>query len=207
LTTRVGSPMKSRMGKFLLHRIQALLDGRPHGPVTPGLEAAVYVHWLSLYESNPQKYLAVEEEVPSLRVELAAYFELTARTTAAHIELCESLHRGDTTAIGTRDFEAPEPDTEPPGRIARLNANFGLDWGLFYWDPTADGREPWGYRLYRATNHGKPELVLTCVESEALILEQPRRVSVRYHVTAFNGAGESELSPGFELIFDAPAEN
>lgn len=196
--------MKSAMGKFLLHRIQALLDGNPRGPVTPGLEAAVYVHWLSLYETNPERYVVVREQVPELRVELAAYFDLAARQTSAHLELCEALQRGDVAAVGTRDFESADPDTAPPAPIVQLNANFGLDWGLFFWEPTADGRAPWGYRLYRRMEQGPIELVHTGVETEALVLEQPRRVSVRYHVTAFNGAGESEHSPGFELMFDAP---
>lgn len=194
------------MSKFLLHRIQALLDGNPRGPVTPGLEAAVYVHWLSLYETNPERYLMVREQVPELRVELAAYFDLTTRQTAAHLELCEALQRGDAGAVGTRDFESPDPDTVPPSAVARLNANFGLDWGLFYWEPSPDGRTPWGYRLYRRVNQGQAELVHTGVETEALVLEQPRRVSVRYHVAAFNGAGESAHSPAFELVFDAPEE-
>lgn len=193
------------MGKLLLHRIQALLDGRPHGPVTPGLEAAVYLHWLSLYESNPQQYLAVQEEVPSLRVELAAYFDLTARQTTAHLELCEALQRGNASVVGTRDFEAPAPDTAPPARIEQLNANFGIDWGLLYWDPLPEGREPWGYRVYRQVGPGTPELVHVGVEPEALLLEQPKRVSVRYHVVAFNGVGEGKLSPVFEWTFDAPA--
>ena len=141
--------MKSAMGKFLLHRIQALLDGKPRGPVTPALEAAVYVHWLSLYETNPERYVVVREQVPELRVELAAYFDLTARQTAAHLELCEALQRGDSAAIGTRDFESSELDTVPPAPIARLNANFGMDWGLFYWEPTNKASWSWSIRAWR----------------------------------------------------------
>ena len=53
---------------------------------------------------------------------------------------------------------------------------------------------------------GQLELVHTGVETEALVLDQPKRISVRYHVTAFNGAGESEHSPSFHLMFDAPEE-
>jgi hypothetical protein len=197
------------MSKFLIHRVADVINGRHTGPVSPGLEAAIYAHWTTLYDSDPVKHVALEEALVPMRIELHDYLTLTAAETAAHLELCESLHRGAPDVIGTKDFAGAEPDTEAPGRIARLNANFGLNWGLFYWDAPTDGGQPWGYRLYRSTRSVRgeaPELIHTSWQAEALVLQQPQRVKFYYHVTAFNGAGECQASPCFGLMYDAPEE-
>jgi hypothetical protein len=49
-------------------------------------------------------------------------------------------------------------------------------------------------------------LVATVLEPEALLPEQPEGLHFYYHVTAFNAAGESEASPTFGLMLNAPDE-
>ena len=60
--------------------------------------------------------------------------------------------------------------------------------------------------MYRRQECDAPVLVATVLETEALLFNQPEGFHFQYHVTAFNGAGESEPSPTFSLMFNAPDE-
>src|SRR4051794_28548879 len=113
------------MAKFLLYRIQRMTTNPAEENITPGLEAAAYLHWITCYERDPKKFLAVEPQLPELRKHLADYLELTGRETAAHLELMEATQRSASGVTGTKDFEAA-PAQAAPGRVEKIGAQFGL---------------------------------------------------------------------------------
>jgi hypothetical protein len=194
------------MPKFLLHRIQRMCDDPSAEKITPGLEAAAYLHWITCYEHEPKKFLAVEPQLPELRQHLADYLALTKRETEAHLELMAATQQGGGEAVGTKDFQAAPVTTPPatPGPV--VLAQFGLNWVFLYWDAATSGGAPWGYRVYRTDKKSAPVLVGTFTECEALLPEQPQDVKLYYYVTAFNAAGESGRSGDFGLMLNAPDE-
>src|SRR5881394_949973 len=129
------------MAKFHLHRIQRMATDPAGEKITPGLEAAAYLHWITCHERDPKGFLAVEPQLPELRQHLADYLELTARETEAHLELMAATQGNEDSGravTGTRDFEAA-PAQEAPGRMVMIDAQFGLNWVLVYWDAAAEG--------------------------------------------------------------------
>lgn len=194
------------MAKFLLHRIRRMTENPAAANLTPGLEVAAYLHWIMCYEHEPEKFTAVEPQLPELRKNLADYLELTARETAAHLELVATTKESVGAVAGTRDFEAA-PDQTAPGRVEMTNTQFGFNWVLVYWDAPRSGGKPWGYRVYRTDKLSAPVLVATVTEPEALLPDQPERLKLYYHVTAFNAAGESPASGDYGLMLNAPEED
>ncbi|HMF85276.1 MAG TPA: hypothetical protein VK598_02900, partial [Nitrospiraceae bacterium] len=193
------------MARFLLHRIQRMIENPAAEKITPGLEAAAYLHWITCYERDPKKFVAVEPQLPELRKHLAEYLELTARETAAQLELMAGPKECGREVAGTRDFETA-PVAAAPGRVTMVSAQFGFNWVLVYWDAPAGGGKPWGYRVYRTDKQSAPVLVATVTETEALLPEQPERVKLYYYVTAFNSAGESTAWSDVGLMLNAPDE-
>ena len=61
------------MPRFHLHRIQRMIDNPRAEDITPGLEAAMYLHWITLYEHDPKRFAALEPKLPELRKHLADY--------------------------------------------------------------------------------------------------------------------------------------
>ena len=134
-----------------------------------------------------------------------AYLELTARETAAHLELMATTKESVGEVTGTKDFE--RTSFQPaPGRVEMIHTQFGFNWVLVYWDAPRMGGKPWGYRVYRTDKISAPVLVATVTETEALLPGQPERVKLCYHVTTFNAAGESPASPYFSLMLNDPEE-
>jgi len=194
------------MAKFLLHRIQRMTQNPAAEDITPGLEAAAYLHWLTCYEHDPVRFEPVlGAKVPELQQQVATYLELTAQETEAHLELMAATLKGGGGVRGTKDFE-PAPAQPLPGRVDRVGAQCGFNWVLLYWKEPAEGGKPWGYRVYRTDKKSAPVLVATVCEVEALLPEQPEQVKLYYYVTVFNGAGESAPSPDFGLMLNAPDE-
>src|SRR5579864_9556793 len=93
------------MSKFLLHRIRRMSVNPAAENITPGLEAAAYLHWITCHEREPERFICVEPQLPVLRKHLADYLELTARETAAHLELMATTKESVGEVTGTRDFE------------------------------------------------------------------------------------------------------
>ena len=193
------------MPKFLLHRIQRMVNKPAEEKITPGLEAAAYLHWITCFEHDPKKFVAVEPQLPELRKHLADYLELTARESAAHLELMAATQQGGSEAVGTKDFQAA-PAQAVPGRVEKIGAQFGLSWVLLYWDAPPGGGKPWGYRVYRTDKRSAPVLVATVTETEALLPGEPQQVKLYYYVTAFNAAGECLPSPDFGLMLNNSME-
>jgi hypothetical protein len=194
------------MPRFHLHRIQRMCDNPSAEKITPGLEAAAYLHWITCYEHEPQKFLAVEPQLPELRRHLADYLALTKRETAAHLELMAATQEGGGDAVGTKDFQAAPVTTPPATPGPMVLGQYGLNWVFLYWDAATEGGAPWGYRVYRTDKKSAPVLVGTFTECEALLPEQPQGVKLYYYVTAFNGIGESPRSGDFGLMLNAPDE-
>jgi hypothetical protein len=194
------------MAKFLLHRIQRMTGNPAAENITPGLEAAAYLHWITCYEREPERFAAVEPELPELRRHLADYLDQTARETAAHLEMMAATKESVGEVTGTKYFETATVQTVP-GRVEKIHAQFGFNWVLFYWDVPRESGKPWGYRVYRTDKRSAPVLVATVAEPEALLPDQPERLKLYYYVTAFNAAGESPASGDFGLMLNAPAEN
>ena len=193
------------MDNFHLHRIQRMTQSPAAENITPGLEAAMYLHWITCYEHDPEKFALLEPQLPELRKQVADYQELAAQETAAHLELMAATQEGGGEVRGTRDFE-PAPLQPPPGRVTTPGVQFGYNWVLFYWEEPAEGGKPWGYRVYRCDRQSAPVLVATVCEPEALLQEQPENVKLYYYATAFNGAGESVKGVEFGLKLNAPDE-
>ncbi len=193
------------MAKFHLHRIERMTTNPAEAKITPGLEAAAYLHWITCYERDPKSFAALESQLTELRKELADYQELTARETAAHLELKSALLEKNQDVTGTKDFRA-EPVEAAPSRVARVNAQFGWNWVLLDWDAPGAGGKPWGYRVYRTDKRRASVLVATVVAPEALLPQQPEGLKLYYYVTAFNAAGETPPSPEFGLMLNAPDE-
>jgi hypothetical protein len=61
------------MAKFLLHRIQRMTGNPAAENITPGMEAAAYLHWITCYEREPEKFAAVEPQLPELRRHLGDF--------------------------------------------------------------------------------------------------------------------------------------
>jgi hypothetical protein len=194
------------MPRFHLHRIQRMCDNPSAEKITPGLEAAAYLHWITCYELDPTKFTAVEPQLPELRRHLADYLALTKRETEAHLELMAATQPGGGEAVGTKDFQAAPVTTPPATPGPRVLAQFGLNWVFLYWDAATSGGAPWGYRVYRTDKKSAPVLVGTFTECEALLPEQPQDVKLYYYVTAFNAAGESQRSADFGLMLSALEE-
>ena len=193
------------MSKFILHRIRRMTVNPAAENITPGLEAAAYLHWITCHEHDPERFVCVEPQLPVLRKHLADYLELTARETASHLELMATTKESVGVVTGTRDFE--RTSFQPaPGRVEMIHTQFGFNWVLVYWDAPRMGGKPWGYRVYRRDEQSAPVLVATVTEPEALLPDQPERVKLTYHVTTFNAAGESPPSPSFGLMLNDPEE-
>jgi len=193
------------MFKFLLHRIRRMTGNPAAEDITPGLEAAAYLHWITCHEHDPEKFAAVGPQLPELRRQLADYLDLTARETAAHLELMAATKESVGVVTGTRDFETASVQP-PPGRVEMIHTQFGFNWVLVYWDVPSMGGKPWGYRVYRTDKCSAPVQVATVTEPEALLPDQPERVALYYYVTTFNAAGESPPSPDFGLMLNDPEE-
>jgi len=191
------------MPKFLLHRIQRMTQNPAAENITLGLEAAAYLHWITCHERDPERFAAVAPQLPVLRKHVAYYLDLSARETAAHLELMATTKESVGEVPGTRDFEAAPVQTAP-GRVKMILGQFGYNWVLVYWDRPCEGGQPWGYRVYRTEKQSAPVLVATVTETEALLPDQPERLHLYYFVTAFNGAGESPASGEFGLTLNAP---
>src|SRR4051812_24198418 len=137
------------MSKFLLHRIERMTENPAKEKITPGLEATAYLHWITCCERDPKRFSVVEPQLPELRKHLADYLELTARETAAHLEMMmTATQQSGNEVTGTKDFEAA-PIQVAPGRAKLVGAQFGWNWILLYWDAPDEGGRPWGYRVYR----------------------------------------------------------
>jgi len=162
--------------------------------ITPGLKAAACLHRITCHERAPEKFAAVGPELPALRQQLADYLDATARETAAYLALksAQKAKRGEAGPV--------------PAQIGWVHGQFGWNWVLLYWDEVNAGGQPWGYRVYRREGVAAPVLVATVLEPEALLPEQPEGLHFYYHVTAFNGTDESEASPTFGLMLNAPDE-
>lgn len=156
------------MLKFLLHRIQRMTGNPAAEKITPGLEAAAYLHWITCYEHDPERFATVEPQLPELRQKVADYLDLTALETAAHLELMAATKESVGVVTGTRDFETAPVQT-PPGRVEMIYAEFGFNWVLVYWNAARTGGKPWGYRVYRTDKRSAPVLVATVTEPEALV--------------------------------------
>ena len=194
------------MAKFLLHRIRRMTENPSAANLTPGLEAAAYLHWITCHAREPERFAAVAPQLSELRKNLADYLKLTALETAAHLELMATTKESVGAVTGTRDFETA-PGQMAPGRVEMINTQFGFNWVLVYWEVPRAGGKPWGYRVYRTDKLSAPVLVATVTEPEALLPEQPERLKLYYHVTAFNGAGESAASGDYGLMLNAPEED
>ena len=182
------------MSKFILHRVERLEQEPAQERITPGLKAAACLHRITCHEREPDKFAAVGPELPALRRQLADYLEATARETAAYLAL-KSAQQAEQCEAG------PEP-----AKIGWVHGQFGWNWLLLYWDEVSAGGKPWGYRVYRREALNAPVLVATVLETEALLPDQPEGLHFYYHVTAFNATGESEASPTFGLMLNAPDE-
>jgi hypothetical protein len=194
------------MSKFLLHRIRRMNVNPAAENITPGLEAAAHLHWITCHEHDPERFICLRPQLPELRKHLADYLELTARETAAHLELMATTKESVGEVTGTRDFE--RTSFQPvPGRVEMIHTQFGFNWVLVYWDAPRMGGKPWGYRVYRTDKRSATVLVATVTEPEALLPDQPERVKLCYHVTTFNAAGESPASPYFGLMLNDPEED
>lgn len=193
------------MAKFLLHRIQRLTGNPAAENITPGLEAAAYLHWITCHEHDPERFVAVAPQLPELRRHVADYLDLTARVTAAQLELMAATQAGVGAVAGTKDFE-PAAVQPVPDRVEMINAQFGFNWVLVYWPVPRAGGQPCGYRVYRTDKRSAPVLVATVTEPEALLPDQPERLKLYYYVTAFNAAGESPASGEFGLMLNDPEQ-
>jgi tetratricopeptide (TPR) repeat protein len=182
------------MSKFILYRIERMENEPAQEEITPGLKAAACLHRITCHERDPDKYAAIKPQLAALHQQLADYLEATARETAAYLKLKSAQ-------------QAKPCVAEPaPARVAMVMAQFGWNWVLLYWDEVSAGGKPWGYRVYRREAFNAPVLVATVLETEALLPDQPEGLHFYYHVTAFNAAGESEPSPTFGLMLNAPDE-
>jgi hypothetical protein len=187
-----------------------MIDNPRAEDITPGLEVAMYLHWISLYEHDPKRFAALEPKLPELRKHLADYLSLTAREIEAHLELMSATQPGGSEAVGTRDFRAADDHAVLPGGVRSLNAQFGLNWVLLSFSVPTDGGKPWGYHVYRTDKKSRTAplvLVATVVEPEALLREQPQRVKFYYSVRAFNGAGEGPADGDYGLMLNDLEEN
>lgn len=194
------------MPRFILHRIVRMNQNPGAENITPGLEAAMYLHWLTCYERDPKKFACLEAQVSELRKNVAEYFELTAQETTAHLELMEATHaEDDGAAKGTKDFRKVEPEPVP-GPVHGQHLQFGHNWTLLYWTAPEKGGKPWGYRIYRRETFTQPELVATVCEPEVLLPDQPEGVKFHYTITAFNGSGESDAGACVCVMFNAPED-
>lgn len=191
------------MPKFILHRIVRMNQNPSAENITPGLEAAMYLHWLSCHEHDPQKFDAIGPQVRDLKKQVADYFDLTAQETAAHLELMAATADGGDGVQGTKDFNqaAVEPK---PGRVVGGGVQLGYNWVLLYWDAPADGGKPWGYRVYRKDLKSAPVLVATVCDREALLPDQPEQVKLYYYTVAFNGSGEGPPGIDVGVMLNAP---
>lgn len=193
------------MPKFILHRIVRMNQNPGAEKITPGLEAAMYLHWFSCYEHDPEKFEVLGPQVPELKNRVAEYFELTAQETTAHLDLMAATAGGNCEVQGTKDLN-PVPVEPIPGPVSGGGVQFGYNWVLLYWDAPAEGGKPWGYRVYRTDRASGPELVATVCEPEALLPDQPEKLKLYYTIVAFNGSGESAPSAQMGVMLNAPDE-
>ena len=193
------------MAKFILHRIQRMTTNPAAENITPGLEAAAYLHWITCHEHDPERFDCVADQLPKLRQHVADYLDLTARVTAAQLELMAATSAGVGEVAGTKDFE-PAAVQPVPDRVELVGAQFGYNWVLIYWKAAPAGGKPCGYRVYRTDKRSAPVLVATVTEPEALLPDQPEQLNLCYYITAFNAAGESPASAEFCLMLNNPEE-
>ncbi len=191
------------MPKFILHRIRRMTQNPALENITPGLEAAAYLHWITCYERDPRKFTCVEPQLPELRRHVADYFAITEREINAHLELMASPEPDGPAGHGAKGVQ-PAPRQPLPGDVTIRGAQNGWNWILLYWEPAACGGKPWGYRVYRRANNTAPELVATVVQTEALLPDQPERVKFYYEVRAFNAAGEGPAQGCLGILFNGP---
>jgi hypothetical protein len=77
----------------------------------------------------------------------------------------------------------------------------GDTWAILRWKPPVDGGAPGYYRVQRRREGMAWQDVVTTVETEQLLSNQPRRVELSYRVVAVNKAGSGAPSAAVTLTF------
>jgi hypothetical protein len=179
---------------FVLHRIRRALADPVKEPLTHALLAALWAHWKSLHDSNPEKFAGLREHLVPMEVQLQEAQEADEQHIGYKLALWEAKRAAfhlDVTLGGA------------PGATGPLqSSDWGTHWILFHWQPPETGALTWGYRVERSPDNQVFYPVEICVEPEVALLNQPQGQKFYYRVTAFNGFGDGPASPVFGIMFD-----
>lgn len=179
---------------FRLHRIRKALADPAEEPMTHALLAALWAHWKSLYDSNPEKFASLREHLEPMTAQLQEAQDADEQHIGHKLTLWEAKRAAfhlDVTLGGA------------PGATGPLHsADWGTHWVLFDWKPAETGALTWGYRVERSADNQVFYPVEICVEPEVALLNQPQGQKFYYRVMAFNGFGDGPASPVFSLQFD-----
>ena len=88
-----------------------------------------------------------------------------------------------------------------PGEVRNIKlAGEGDSWVVLRWESPSDGGKPAFYKIHRQSDEGRWDEVGTSTNTEQLMSNQPRGVSLNFRVVAVNKAGEGPPSATVTVV-------
>jgi hypothetical protein len=142
----------------------------------------------ALRNRHTEKDEALDQLVGALKVDLG-YAELAVRDAPQKLN-----------ALGWRPPREGTP-LQPPGETRDITiVSEGENWTILRWKSPAEGGKPAFYKIHRLADEDRWDEVGTSTNTEQLMSNQPRGVSLNFRVTAVNNAGEGPPSATITVV-------
>ena len=178
-------------------------------------------------EQAPEDFATPPVPATELRAKLDAYAETRAATVLAETafreqhamkdEALEDLVDSTKADLKYAEFAvkdrpeklsqlgwAPRRSASPlraPGEVRNIKlVGEGDSWVVLRWESPSDGGKPAFYKIHRQSSAGEWDDVGTSTNTDQLMSNQPRGVSLNFRVSAVNKAGEGPPSATITVV-------
>jgi len=152
------------------------------------VRAATVVAETAFREQHTTKDEALEDLVDSTKANLK-YAEFAAKDHPEKLKQLGWSPRRDGTPL------------EAPGEVRNIKlVGEGDSWIVLRWESPSEGGKPAFYKIHRESGNDQWDEVGTSTDTEKLVSNQPRGVSLNFRVTAVNNAGEGPPSATITVV-------
>ncbi len=150
--------------------------------------AATVVAETAFREQHATKDDALEDLVDSTKADLK-YAEFAVKDRPGKLSQLGWAPRRSSTPL------------EAPGEVRNIKlVGEGDTWLVLRWESPSEGGKPAFYKIHRLSDEDRWDEVGTSTNTEQLMSNQPRGVSLNFRVTAVNNAGEGPPSATVTVV-------